>query len=266
MKLRRLRGLIFDMDGTLADTEEVHRWAFNRAFEALGLPVNWDVAEHRRRLPQGSGRERLALLFAEPPLAERFPDPAERERMIVRLHETKTNFFGEAIDAGRAELRPGVARLLAAAREAGLKTAVASTAHRRSVNAILRNKLPADLVAGLSAVYGGGDVINKKPHPEVYLRCLSDMGLKAGEAVAFEDSRIGLTSALAARLTTVVTHTHWTQGQDFTGAALVTDCLGDPPPTGPSCRLDTAPPALGRPAFLALEHFEALLGTGEMGR
>lgn len=255
----RLRGIIFDLDGTIADTEEVHRAAFNAAFEDLGLPVRWSAEEHRRRLPQGSGRERLDLLFAEEPLASLFP-PDRRAEAITRLHQRKTERFTVEVDAGRVDIRPGIRRLMEEAVAAGVTIAVASTAHRRAVHAVLRVRLGADLYGRFAAIYSGNDVTLKKPHPEIYLRTLADMGLPAGSVVALEDTRIGLSAAVAAGLATVVTFTHWTDDQDFQEAALVADSLGEP--GGPACRVTRGPGWAAGRTWLGLAEMERVLSGG----
>lgn len=258
MSARRLRGLIFDIDGTLADTEEVHRYAFNRALAEFGVPAQWDRAEHRRRMTIGAGRERLTAMFAEPAWRAVYPDrPAER--MAAEVHARKTQIFAEAIEAGQAKLRPGVKRLLTEAVQAGLTLAVASTAHRTAVHTVLRVGLGEALYRRFAAVISGNDVVDKKPHPEAFRSCLTESGLTPAEAIAFEDSRTGLESATAAGITTVITYNRWTDDQDFSGAALVADCLGEP--EGPACAIRSARVDLGRPGWIALEHLERLAGA-----
>jgi HAD superfamily hydrolase (TIGR01509 family) len=204
----------------------------------------------------GAGRERLAAMFAEPEWAARYPNAAA-ENLVGRIHDRKTRVFAAAIEAGQAALRPGVRRLLEAAAAAGVKTGVASTAHKVAVHTVLRVGLGAGLAGKFAAIFSGNDVEQKKPHPEIYRRCLAEMKLSAGEVIVLEDSRVGLESAAAAGVAVAITFNRWTDDQDFSGAALTVDCLGDP--GGPACSIRQSRVDLGRPEFVTLEHLERLL-------
>ena len=222
----RIEALIFDVDGTLADTEEAHRQAFNDAFRAHGLGFRWSAQLYRELLQVTGGKERLAAFFDRTPLAA-----SERSRLsslIPWLHATKTAFYRERIERGRVPLRPGVRRLMAEARAAGVRLAIASTTSPDNVSALLEGALGYDALAGFSVIATGDAVPRKKPAPDIYLLALSRLGVGARRAVAFEDSAIGVAAAKAAGLLTVATPSDWTRGQDFAAADLVLPCLADP--------------------------------------
>lgn len=215
----RLEALIFDVDGTLADTEEVHRLSFNAAFRRLALGWHWDRTEYRRLLRTAGGKERLAAF-----IGERFARDEEREPLLARvpdIHAEKTRLFGAAMRAGAVAARPGVFNLLSESRAAGLRLAIASTTSPQNVHALLeavfgwRKELSFDVIAC------GDAVTRKKPAPDVYLLALEKLGVIPGNAIAFEDSELGLRSANAAGLWTVVTPTFWTSEDDLSGAGLV---------------------------------------------
>jgi HAD superfamily hydrolase (TIGR01509 family) len=209
------RALIFDVDGTLAETEELHRRAFNATFAAAGLAWHWTEADYRALLKTGGGKERMARHRAETGAAT--PDDAS----IAALHRAKTARYGALIASGAIALRPGVGALIAAARKAGLQIAVATTTSRPNVDALAHAcwGRPADAVFDVLAT--GDEVARKKPAPDIYRLALDRLGLDASQAVAFEDSRIGLLSARAAGLAVVVTPSCYTAGEDFAGAAIV---------------------------------------------
>jgi HAD superfamily hydrolase (TIGR01509 family) len=222
-----LRALIFDVDGTLADTErDGHRVAFNRAFVDAGLDWCWDVARYGQLLRIAGGRERIAH-FIETDAAHVPPD--ERDALALRLHVRKTQHYLRMIDTGAVALRPGVARLLAESHSAGLILAIATTTTRANVDRLIARTLPAGAAAWFSAIVAAEDAPAKKPDPQVYEVALARMQLLPHECLAFEDSAAGLRSASAADVPTIVTVNDYTRDQDFSGALAVIGDLGDPP-------------------------------------
>ena len=226
--------LIFDCDGVLADTErDGHLPAFNAAFAEAGLPVRWSEDDYAEKLKIGGGKERIAAVFT-PELDEVIgvSTDAERANWIQQLHQRKTAYFTRRVSDGLLPARPGIHRVIDEALRAGWTVAVASTSAEASVRAVLRHVAGDDNYARC-AVFAGDVVAAKKPAPDIYLKVLDDLGLDPAQCVVVEDSGIGVAAAVAAGLTTVVTISSFTGGEDFTGAALVLSDLGDPgaPPT-----------------------------------
>jgi HAD superfamily hydrolase (TIGR01509 family) len=226
MRRQSIEALIFDVDGTLADTEEAHRQAFNDAFQAHALEFCWSPELYRELLQVTGGKERLAAFFERTRLTE-----GERGRLsalIPRLHATKTSFYLERIKLGRVSVRSGVRRLMTEARAAGVRLAIASTTSPDNVSALLEGALGYGALNEFCVIAAGDAVPRKKPAPDIYLLALSRLGVTARRAIAFEDSAVGVASAKAAGLLTVATPSDWTRGQDFAAADLVLPCLADP--------------------------------------
>ena len=218
-----LKALIFDLDGTLADTEETHRQAFNAAFIELALWWDWSPLLYARLLAVSGGKERLRHYIGTLPVPA-----AERERLlhtVPALHDTKTRIYTELLVRGQRPFRAGVLPLLRAAREAGLKLAIASTTTSANVNALLQANLGAAPDIGFDVVACGDQVARKKPAPDIYRLVLASLRLPGEACIAFEDSVNGLRAAKAAGLMTVVTPSRWTAEEDFTGADLVLPSL-----------------------------------------
>jgi HAD superfamily hydrolase (TIGR01509 family) len=227
-----LRAILFDLDGTLADTEVLgHRPAYNRAFRKLGLGFRWGPKLYRKLLRQPGGEERLLhyLKRYRPELGEHQQaadsDPASWAETV---HDLKSRYFRRLVRRGRVPLRPGVARLLAEAHGAGVATAIVTSASRPTLEPLLRHSLGAELASGIDVIVCGEDVARKKPHPELYLLALSRLQLPACECLAVEDSAMGLASAVAAGVPTLITTNDNTVDQDFGAALLVLDNLGEP--------------------------------------
>ncbi len=227
-----LRALLFDLDGTLADTERLgHRPAYNRAFRKLGLSFRWGPKLYRKLLRKAGGQERLLhyLERYEPELGEhQSAVDADPRGWTQQVHALKSRYFRRLVRHGRVPLRPGVARLMAEARGAGLRLAIVTSASRATLKPILRHSLGAELVEQFDVLVCGEDVQHKKPAPDLYLLALARLDLAPRECVAIEDSEMGVAAAVAAGIATVVTTNANTAHEDFDRAQLVVDTLGEP--------------------------------------
>ncbi len=227
-----LRALLFDVDGTIADTEALgHRPAYNRAFRELGLSFRWGPKLYRKLLTQPGGRERLKYYFQhyQPPLGEHEPEArANLDAWVSRVHELKSHYFKRYMRRGRVPLRPGVARLMREAREAGLQLAIVTNASRKTLEPVLKYSLGPEMLAEVAVIASGEEVTHKKPAADIYRLALQRLALSPFECVALEDSEMGLQAAAAAGIAAVVTVNSDTLEQDFTQAALVVGSLGEP--------------------------------------
>jgi HAD superfamily hydrolase (TIGR01509 family) len=222
----KLRALLFDVDGTLAETEEVHRQSFNAAFEEAGLDWHWSVDLYRELLAVTGGKERiLHYLDRHNPSFER---PAALADFIAGLHMAKTRIYTDTVDAGLVPLRPGVRRLLEQARSTGLRMAIATTTTPANVTALLKASIAPDAESWFEVIAAGSVVPKKKPAPDIYFYAMERMGLEPEACLAFEDSENGLIAARAAGLKTLVTVSDYTRDHDFSGATLLLDHLGEP--------------------------------------
>jgi HAD superfamily hydrolase (TIGR01509 family) len=222
-----LQALIFDVDGTLADTErDGHRIAFNAAFKEAGLSWNWDATLYGELLAVTGGKERMRFFCEkhDPEFLKR-PDADER---IKALHAAKTKHYLDLVAHGGIPMQPGVARLMHEARAAGLRLAIATTTTPENVTSLLKASLAPDAESWFEVI-GAGDVVpKKKPAPDIYTWVLEKMELPASACLAFEDSKNGLLASLAAGLPTLVTESEYTLAHDFTGAFAVLSDLGEP--------------------------------------
>jgi HAD superfamily hydrolase (TIGR01509 family) len=221
-----LEALIFDVDGTLADTEETHRQAFNAAFIQFELWWDWSPQQYAELLSTSGGKERIARYIDTLEVAE--SERARLRQLVPAIHREKTRLFTELIADGRAKLRPGVARLIREAKQAGVRLALASTTTGANVEALIASNLGQDAYRDFAVIACGDQVETKKPAPDIYNLALGALGLPPAACVAFEDSGNGVQAAKAAKLYTVVTPTIWTATQDFRGADLLLHSLGDP--------------------------------------
>lgn len=221
-----IEALVFDVDGTLADTEEVHRKAFNAAFAQHNLRWHWSRSRYADLLGVSGGRERMLLYLeslSEPPAVK-----AALKARIPEVHETKVRIYKSLVESGGVPLRAGVRRLIGEAREAGLKLAVATTGTTAGVEALIARTL-GEAAPGWFQVFATGNQIpNKKPAPDVYQLVLRLLGTPPSECIAFEDSRNGVQAAHAAGTYVVATPSFWTLDQDFSQADLLLPTLGDP--------------------------------------
>ena len=236
-----IEALIFDVDGTMADTEGAHRVAFNLAFEPYRLGWVWQPSEYRELLRITGGKERMASYIDS--LALGAVERRRLHQLIPDIHAEKTRFYSSFVNDGAVPLREGVARLFDEALAAGCRLAIASTTTAVNIDKLLQTTLGPRGLDLFSVIACGDQVRAKKPAPDIYRLALQHLGLAPEQALAFEDSPNGLRAAVAAGLWTVVTPSFWTTGNDFSDAALVLPRLGEPShplPGEPGDRLMTA--------------------------
>jgi len=222
-----LKALLIDVDGTIADTErDGHRVAFNQAFTDAGLDWDWDVALYGQLLAVSGGKERLRYFIEE--CKPDFDEPEDLGSFIRELHRVKTRRYLALLEQGAIPLRPGVERLLKEARATGLRLAIVTTTTPDNSTALLSSTLGVDSIDWFDLIAAGDIVPGKKPAPDIYHYALDHLDLKATECLALEDSDNGLLSSTGAGIKTLVTVNDYTRKQDFTGAAVVLDQLGEP--------------------------------------
>ncbi len=222
-----LKALIFDVDGTLADTErDGHRVAFNQAFQAANLDWDWSIELYGKLLAITGGKERIRHYLEQ--YNPTFEAPTDLTSFIAGLHAAKTEHYCQLLAEGRIPLRTGVERLLQEARDAGLRLAIATTTTMPNVTVLLEQTLGKESLEWFDVIAAGDIVPAKKPAPDIYVYVLEKMGWAAQDCLALEDSENGLISAAQADLKTVITINDYTRNHNFEGAALVLDCFGEP--------------------------------------
>lgn len=225
--MNKLVALIFDVDGTLADTErDGHRIAFNDAFAQAGLDWDWDVHLYGELLSITGGKERIRHYLDH--YNTDFQRHAKLDVFIAQLHADKTKRYTHMLAQGTVPLRTGIKRLIDEARSQGVRLAIATTTTEDNVIALLEYAQPSIPKSWFEVIAAGEMVPSKKPAPDIYQYTLQKMGLDPEQCLAIEDSENGLRAAQQAGLKTVITVNDYTRHQDFPGAALVLDHLGEP--------------------------------------
>ena len=227
--MTNLAALIFDVDGTLADTErDGHRPAFNAAFAEAGLDWDWTVDLYGKLLRVTGGKERIRFYIEQ--YAPSLPAAAlnNLDSFILGLHLAKNRYYAQLLSEGKIPLRPGVRRLLEEARAQGLRLAISTTTSPDNVIALLNHTLGNESASWFEVIAAGDVVPAKKPAPDIYQYAMHTMRLEPAQCLAFEDSENGFRSARDAGLRTVVTVNEYTHDHDFAGALLVLDHFGEP--------------------------------------
>lgn len=221
-----LKALIFDVDGTIAETErDGHRVAFNLAFSQVGLDWQWDITLYGDLLAIAGGKERINYYIKH--FQPNFQPKIALDEFIAQLHQIKTKYYAQLLLDNSISLRPGIKRLMTEARQKGVKLAIASTAALPNVISLIETALNKEALSWFEVIAAGDMVKKKKPAPDIYLLALEKLGLKAEECLVIEDSNQGLIAAEKAGLKTVITINEYTKNQDFQEAVLVLNHLGE---------------------------------------
>ncbi|MBU26187.1 MAG: phosphatase [Gammaproteobacteria bacterium] len=213
-----LKAVIFDVDGTLAETEEVHREAFNTVFEQAGLGWYWSSEEYRELLKVFGGKERIRHFVKTESI------DGINDKDILELHRLKTSLYAELLPR-TAELRPGVVRLVEECLSRSVRLAIATTTTESNVDALNRAVGGTLRLDAFDVVVGGNTVPQKKPDPMVYQTTLKRLGLEPTEAIAIEDASAGVDAARGAGLRCLVTPSFYTTAQDLSHATVIVDDL-----------------------------------------
>lgn len=223
-----MKALIFDCDGVLADTElDGHLVAFNETFEHFGLPFRWSAEKYDELLAVGGGKERfIAFIKENPEYEEALPEPLED--FVLKIHAEKSKRYIDRVEAGLLPGRPGIARIINEALDAGWTVAVASTSAVASVEAVLRTVIGEEARARLAGVWAGDMVPKKKPAPDIYLEAMKGIGASHDNVVVVEDSNTGAKAAAAAQVRYLVTLSTFTVNEEFPRATTVISNLGEP--------------------------------------
>ena len=221
--MNQLQALIFDVDGTLANTErDGHRLGFNQAFAQMGLDWQWSVELYGELLAVAGGKERIKYFIDR--YQPNFPKVENLDEFIKQLHQLKNKHYQALLKQGAIPLRPGVKRLITEAREQGLRLAIATTTTLANATTLLENTLDPTWFEVIAA----GDIVPaKKPAPDIYFYVLEQMQIEPEHCLVLEDTAHGLEAANEAKLKTVVTVNNYTEKQDFSKADLVVNHLGE---------------------------------------
>ncbi len=224
--MKKLKGIIFDVDGTLTDNEKNgHRVAFNLAFESVGLDWFWDTEKYGQLLKVPGGKERLKYYIEN----EKSKSIKKQglSNLVDNLHSKKTQFYSQIIHKGKISLRTGVKRLLSEIHEAGIPMALATTSTHKSVRSLLKHSLLPGSENWFKIIASAETKVAKKPAPDIYELVLNKLSFSAENCIAIEDSSLGLQSSFSAGLKTIITVNEYTAHEDFSKAVLVLDHMGE---------------------------------------
>jgi HAD superfamily hydrolase (TIGR01509 family) len=229
-----LRALLWDVDGTLAETErDGHLRAFNRAFEALHVPWRWSEQRYGELLAVAGGYERLLCDMAQ--RSEAPAGAAERAQLARRIHREKNQLYEEIVRRGELPLRPGVGELMEDCRSAGLAMAVVTTTGRANVAALLERHLGMAWRERFAALVCAEEAPAKKPDPLAYSLALDALRLTPRETLAVEDSPAGVEAARRCRVPVIVTRSHFFRDCTVAAALAVGPSLGSCAGWRPPC-------------------------------
>lgn len=252
-----LEALIFDLDGTFVDTDELHRRAFNQAFLEFELGFDWKPDLYEKLLSVSGGADRIRHFIDGAPLSQE--QKLALHAVVPAVHREKTRIYGEMLSDNAAKLRSGVRRLMGEARQAGLRIGVVATSASANMQPLILSVLGREGASDIRAFVSADRVSRKKPAPDIYLLAASMLDVPPERCVAFEDSTNGVLAAKAAGIFTIATPSRWTRSQDFSRADICLSELGEPDaPLGPADAI-----RLGGAGFVGLAQVEALYARRE---
>ena len=248
------RALIFDVDGTVADTErDGHRVAYNGAFERMGLTIRWDEHTYGNYLKVAGGKERLRYLVTQPDFERNIEDV---DNFVEALYREKVRIYMDILESGHLPVRSGIIRLIEEAHRQGIRLGIASSSNEKAVTALIKHLFGDRLYSWFDVILAGDVVSRKKPDPEIYNLVKEKMNLNGEDCCVVEDNHNGYLASRNAGMKTVITTNEYTENEDFASAELVVNELGDPgcaPVKIAQCIMD-----LGNPSYITIDHIAQL--------
>lgn len=212
-----LKALLFDVDGTLAETEELHRRSFNQAFQQRGLDWYWDETLYGELLSVAGGVERMCHY------AERFEldETSCGEAFFKQLHRQKKRIYQELISSLGISLKPGIETLIGQARAEDIRLALVTSSNGENVRQLIRVTLGEEALGWFEVWVTGERVVTKKPDGTCYSLAVKELGLSPQDCLAIEDAEQGLRAARSVGVPTVITVSAYTGHDDFSDALFV---------------------------------------------
>ena len=216
----KVKACIFDVDGTLAETETLHLEAFNQVFSEFQLNWIWDQTLYKQLLQIAGSKNRINYF-------NNLSKPKLSNNLIREILERKNRLYIEKLQKNSVKVCSGVKELVNLLKNE-MKLAVATSTSKENVDALILKIWGEKTNAIFSAISTPEEYAKNKPAPDLYINALKKLSLKPHQAIAIEDSEIGLKSAKAAKIKTIVVPSIYTQGSDFSNADLVVSDLFDP--------------------------------------
>lgn len=186
--MKLIKGVIFDIDGCLIDSESVYLKCWAEGFRREGIPVDQEMVNSWA----GAGRveiDRDVLAVTGDP------------KTAKRLRAYRESIFLEMLEAGQVEIKPGAREILDYLKEIRMPIGVASSGTRDKAERLLKY---FGLLGYFDQTAFGDEVRDRKPAPDLFQLALRRLGISPDEAIVFEDSKNGVLSALAAGIERVV--------------------------------------------------------------
>ncbi len=221
----KLSAVLFDVDGTIAETEEFHRRSFNEAFREFNLDWFWDEAIYKELINIGGGKERIIYH-----IKRAWPEMLNFKNLtkyIDSIHKIKNEIFEDYMEDQNITPRPGVLRLIKELKKEKIRIALVSSSSKTNVFNLFQKALKINPEDEFDFIAHGDITKNKKPSPEIYEWTLEKLRLPPQACIAIEDSPRGMESALRANINVLITPSIYTADEKFKNAKLVISNLGE---------------------------------------
>ncbi|MCY7367369.1 MAG: HAD-IA family hydrolase [Chamaesiphon sp.] len=210
-----MSAILFGSIGTISDTSELQRQAFNQAFKAHGLDWCWHREAYLIMLEKSGGQQRIA------DYARSIGQTVDAES----IYRSKSEFFQKSLTESQIKPRLGVVETIQNAKNQGLKIAFVTTTSQANISLLLEALRPSIQVNDFDLILNSTIIDRPKPDKAAYTFALERLGEKSDDCIAIEDNLIGVEAAISAGLDCVAFPNQNTIHHDFTKAKCLVDKL-----------------------------------------